>query len=314
VLLAASGGFGQVLGFANLDVSRQAIQALILQGGRTMRRRVLLLVGIPILVALLTMGPAAAESDDGQPPLGRPVYLALGDSVAAGVGASDPAVTGYVPRLYDLLRDEPSCQLLGRPGCRSLTLDNLAVGGATSTTLLMGQLPAAVDELRARNGDRSPRNDVLVVTIDIGGNDVFGVVSSCTAGPTPQCLALVQARLASFEANSTQILSQLRAAAGPDTVIVAMTYYNPLGSCSRAALAPLADVVLEGGPGLEGLNDRIRRISAASGVLVADTYGLLGPGDLVGGTDCLHPNDAGHRKIAEAFAAVLAGTGAQAAA
>jgi len=31
-------------------------------------------------------------------------------------------------------------------------------------------------------------------------------------------------------------------------------------------------------------------------------------------TDCLHPNDAGHQKIAEAFAAVLAGADAQAAA
>jgi lysophospholipase L1-like esterase len=49
-------------------------------------------------------------------------------------------------------------------------------------------------------------------------------------------------------------------------------------------------------------------------VLVADTYGLLGSGDLVGGTDCLHPNDAGHQRIAEAFAAALAGTGMQTAA
>jgi lysophospholipase L1-like esterase len=43
-------------------------------------------------------------------------------------------------------------------------------------------------------------------------------------------------------------------------------------------------------------------------------HDLLGPGDLVGGTDCLHPNDAGHQKIAEAFAAVLAGADAPAAA
>jgi lysophospholipase L1-like esterase len=214
-----------------------------------MRRRVLLLVGIPVLLGLLTMGSAAAESDDGQPPLGQPVYLALGDSVAAGVGASDPAVTGYVPRLYDLLRDEPSCQLLGRPGCGSLALDNLAVGGATSTTLLTDQLPVAEDELRAHNGDGNPRNDVLVVTIDIGGNDVFSVVPSCTAGATPQCLALVQARLASFEANFSQILSRLRAAAGPDTVIVAMTYYNPLGSCFRAALGAPGRCRAGGWPG-----------------------------------------------------------------
>lgn len=278
-----------------------------------MRRRLVLLVGIPVLLGLLTVGPAGAESDDGQPPIGRPLYLALGDSVAAGVGASNPAVTGYVPRLYDLLRDQPSCQLLGRPGCASLALHNLAVGGATSATLLSNQLPAAEAELLAHNGDRNPRNDVSVVTIDIGGNDVFSVVPDCTAGPTPQCLALVQARLGAFEDNFTQILSRLRAAAGPDTVIVAMTYYNPLRSCIREALAPLADVVLEGGPGIEGLNDRIRRISAANDVLVADTYGVLDPGDLVGGTDCLHPNDAGHQTIAEVFAAAQAGAGAQAA-
>jgi hypothetical protein len=35
--------------------------------------------------------------------------------------------------------------------------------------------------------------------------------------------------------------------------------------------------------------------------------------DLVGGTDCLHPNDAGHRIIADVFAAAWAGAPAQAA-
>ena len=137
----------------------------------------------PILLGLLTMGPAAAASDDGQPPLGRPVYLALGDSVAAGVGASDPAVTGYVPRLYDLLRDEPSCQLLGRPGCAAWPWTTWPWAGPPrprcSRTSCRGR------GARPATGDGNPRNDVLVVTIDIGGNDVFSVVPSCTAGPTP---------------------------------------------------------------------------------------------------------------------------------
>ncbi len=106
-----------------------------------------------------------------------------------------------------------------------------------------------MNELRAHNGDRNPRNDVLVVTIDIGGNDVFSVVPDCTAGSTPQCLALVRMRLATFEANFSQILSQLRAAAGPDTVMAAMTYYNPLGSCVREALAPLGRCRAGGWPG-----------------------------------------------------------------
>ena len=34
------------------------------------------------------------------------------------------------------------------------------------------------------------------------------------------------------------ILGRLRAAAGPDTTIAVMTYYNPLGACRLAALAP----------------------------------------------------------------------------
>jgi lysophospholipase L1-like esterase len=274
---------------------------------------VLVLVSIPFLLVSL-MGPASA-AEGGQPPLAhRPLYLALGDSVAAGVGASDPAVTGYVPVFYDLLREQLACHGSGGPGCRKLALDNLAVGGATSTTLVRDQLPDAVAELEARNHDRQPNNDVQVITIDIGGNDAFAVVPSCAAGPTPECLALIDTTLRTFAANFTTTLTQLRAAAGPDTVIIAMTYYNPLPSCRLSALAPLADSVLEGAPGFDGrLNDLIRAISAANGVAVADTYGRLAGENLVGGTDCLHPNDSGHQIIAGLFAAALAGAQAQAA-
>jgi lysophospholipase L1-like esterase len=276
-----------------------------------MGRRMLVLVGIPVLLLVLS-GPASA-ADHGQPPLAhRPLYLALGNSVAVGVGASDPAVTGYVPVFHDLLRGELACRPSHRPGCRKLALDNLAVGGATSTTLVRDQLPEAIAELQARNHDRRPKNDVKVITIDIGGNDVFAVVPSCAAGPTPECLGLIDTTLRTFAANFTTTLAQLRAAAGPDTVIIAMTYYNPLPSCRLSALAPLADSVLEGAPGFDGrLNDLIRAISAANGVAVADTYGRLAAQDLVGGDDCLHPNDSGHQIIADLFDAALAGSEAQ---
>jgi lysophospholipase L1-like esterase len=277
-----------------------------------MNRRVVILAGILVLGLLTIGGPARAEP--GQAPIGRPLYLALGNSLAAGVGASNPQVTAYVPQLYQLLRQQLACQPAGRPSCRSLALRNLGVGGATSTTLIATQLPEAVAELQARNYDRNPHNNVKVVTIDIGGNDLFGVVSSCAAGPTPECAAQIQARLETFAANLALILGELRAAAGPDTVIIAMTYYNPLPSCQLAGLAPLADAVLEGGGGVAaGLNDLIRSIAAAQGVLVAETYGQLGAGDLVGGSDCLHPNDAGYQIITEAFAAALAGAQPQAA-
>ena len=79
-----------------------------------------LLVGILVLGLLMVSGPASAEPSTA--PVGRPLYLALGDSLAAGVGASDPEVTAYVPQVYQLLRQELACQPPGRSsasiGCR----------------------------------------------------------------------------------------------------------------------------------------------------------------------------------------------------
>ena len=57
-----------------------------------------LLVGIAALAPLVVVAPASAKPDQ----LGTPVYLALGDSVAAGVGAV-PTAPGYPTVLEDLL-------------------------------------------------------------------------------------------------------------------------------------------------------------------------------------------------------------------
>ena len=197
-----------------------------------MRRRVRLLVSIPILLGLLTMGPAAAASDDGQPPLGRPVYLALGDSVAAGVGASDPAVTGYVPRLYDLLRDEPSCQLLGRAGCRSLALDDLAVGGATSTTLLTDQLPVARTSCAPTTGTATREtmcwwspSTLAATTCSVWCRPARLVRTPSASGAGPGAIGEFRGQLQPDPEPTAGCVRSRH------TVIVAMTYYNPLGSC-----------------------------------------------------------------------------------
>ena len=54
-----------------------------------------------------------------------PLYLALGDSLAAGVGASEPAQTGYVGLVFDALRTEPASPYRES----GLTLLNLGVSG-----------------------------------------------------------------------------------------------------------------------------------------------------------------------------------------
>ena len=191
----------------------------------------------------------------------------------------------------------------GKPSaCPGLSLVDLAIPGATSATLIADQLPTAVAEIVDRNNDGDPGNDVTLVTITIGGNDVFDpVLAACAAGVEAGCVGTIQTVFGSFATNLATILGTLRAVA-PGTTIVIQTYSNSLIGCDLAGLAPLGDMVLEGGGGLPGgLNDIIRGVAAATGSNVAETFGLLDADDLVGGTDCLHPDNSGYRKIARAF-------------
>jgi len=259
-----------------------------------------------VLVAGLGLAVPVASTAAAAPPQPA-VYLALGDSVAAGVGAVPGDENGYVPVLHDTLVAGRQCGQGTALGCR-LDLINLAQPGATTTTLISQQLPAAVDLIAAREATPTPVDDVQLITLDIGGNDVFNpIITACAADPqSASCASTIAAQLSLVAANYERILSALRAAAGPDTTIAVMTYYNPLGACRLAALTPLAQLVLEGGgPVPAGLNDIIRASAAAHGAVVAETAALIGPEDLVGGTDCLHPDNSGHADIAAAFAAVI---------
>lgn len=253
----------------------------------------------PALVVSFTLTSNTAQ---GQPADKNPLYIALGNSLAVGVGSSDPATLGYVPLLQEHLKG-----LLAEP---KLGLLNVGHGGDTSSTLIShGHLDDALDELEARNGDNKSKNDVEVVSIDIGGNDIFGLLFVCGGGFTPECVAAISGTFATFSFNFDLILGELRAAAGPDTSIIAMTYYNSLVNpgCPFNPLASLADIVLEGFPVLlpVGLNDLIRSIAADHDVLVADLVpggafpALLGPSRVQ--PDCLHANDDGYEIIADEF-------------
>jgi hypothetical protein len=89
------------------------------------------------------------------------------------------------------------------------------------------------------------------------------------------------------------------------------TYDNGISQCYLGAVPNsglLATVVLEGHPATPfafGIHDIMRSVGAAHGVEVAEVYGDLSPGDWVGGGDCLHPNDSGYAKVAQAFVDVL---------
>lgn len=260
------------------------------------------LVIVTTLIATMVGALPAGAHESGE----RPVHLALGDSVAFGIGVERPDLHGYSAVLSRWAQGI-DCRQDPRSGCPHLELTNMAVPGATSSTFIVQQLPDAVGLITDRNRDADPDNDVEFITITIGGNDFFGpVVAACADGLTQNCADVVEGALTTYAANLGLILGTLRAAAGPDTRVVIMTYYNPLPACNLSDLAPLADLVLEGGgPVPTGINDIIKATAAATGVEVSNTFGRLDNNDFVGGTDCLHPDKSGHHKIARIFERTL---------
>jgi lysophospholipase L1-like esterase len=295
----------------------------------------------PVLLLLLAAAgtsPALAAAASPNPTPGLPVFLALGDSIANGQESAprsgdywgtvaDWQANGYVAQFHNHLTNNldclPAASTNAKSGCQQLQLLNLsrssvpamngapAQPGVTTRALIDEQLPQAIALLQARNHDMDPRNDVEVVTLTVGGNDVFGpVTAACLSGVTTECITTINAAFTAFSVNYSSILAQLRTAAGPDTAIVTMSYYNPLPYCYIGAANPqgataLGNLILEGVPvtglGPVGFNGLISAISHQHGATVADTFGTLGNGDFVGGSDCLHPNKSGHTKIATVF-------------
>ena len=246
-----------------------------------------------------------ARSSEPTPSAVAGTYLALGDSLAVGVGASRPAELGYVGRIGASIA----------PG----TTVNVAVSGETSSSFIAGGQLATALEWIARS-----EPPVRVVTLDIGGNDLLRLLwtEPCASAPgTPGCRELVARTLAEFEANYRQILSAIRAALdqhAPGARLAAMTYFNPF-SGTDALHEASAELALLGGDGRidcdapgaasRGMNDIISCVGTELGAAVVDVHPAfegLGLQLTHIGSDDIHANDVGYEAIANAFRGVLA--------
>lgn len=214
---------------------------------------------------------------------------------------------GYVTPFSKYLQREVDClPATAQAGgtCGRLDVINLArsavppsdgsagLPGVTTQALIDEQLVPAEQLITQRNGDDNPRNDVKVITLTVGGNEIFDAFSTGDPG-------VIAAAVSTFASNYTQILTRLRAAAGPAVPILTMTYFNPLRYCDTGLPPEVVDVVAaQADAVLMAFNGVIKAISAGVGAVPADTYGDLGAGDLF---DCKHPNDAGYADIVAAF-------------
>lgn len=199
--------------------------------------------------------------------LARPlVYVALGASDAAGMGASSPA-NGYVPLLGERLKAHY------RPD-RRVAVHNLGVSGYTIVDIARDELP--------RVAPLAPD----VVTLWTGGNDVLQSV------PADE-----------FRANLALILGTLQRTGAavfvgsvPDLSVVPLVrsfpaWFMPLGNpvdFARRHSEELADVAL-------------RLVPAYDAQLVRLPMGEILTNPALVALDGFHPSDLGHARLAAAW-------------
>ena len=221
---------------------------------------------------------------------GTPLYLALGDSLTAGVGVADKH-EDFVSRLHGYLEKQTGKQW---------GLTNLGTPGESTASMLSGgQLRQAIQLLK-----QQPKQ-VGVITLGIGANDLLGHLASpaCQTDPTgADCQSRLQAAVKAFPANYRAITDQLAGAVDPSTQVILMNVYNPFDFGTGLPAEQQSNQTIK------ALNDAIAAEARSRGWMVADASGAIGnkaaalTGILSGD---VHPNAQGYQAIAFAFTNVL---------
>lgn len=235
-----------------------------------------------VTILVLLLGSCSTQSA----PVKRPpaqkdplTYVSLGDSLAVGVGSSDPDRQGYAP----LLRDQFS-----RDTGREVRLIQLGVSGETSASFVGGYPDKETSQL-ARAEETLEKNPGATVTLSIGGNDLL---RTADANDTAR-----RGAISRYGQNLDRALKTLKSASRPAPRISVLALYNP---------APGSFTDEWSGQ----LNDETRAIAHKNEVAVAAgdrafegheseySHYVRNPPDI-------HPTDRGYEALARAFAEAL---------
>ena len=195
-------------------------------------------------------------------------YVSVGTSLSVGVqpngsGVTLPTDNGYPDYIHAAI--EPVFEAVGnrelrlvKLGCPGETLESFVNGG--SCVYLDGsQLGAVVDFLQDNAGS------VHLVTIDMGAND-FRNEGCIGERVNWDCVDAVGLQIAN---DLAPVLAQLSDAAGPNTPIVGMNYYNPYLASWLDGPAG-AELAVESAEAVAMMNGMLRMTYETAGIPVAD--------------------------------------------
>ncbi|MCH1625258.1 GDSL-type esterase/lipase family protein [Ferdinandcohnia quinoae] len=232
---------------------------------------------IALLVGLIVPSASAAGTD--------PIrYLALGDSLAAGVTANQNGLgKSYTDMTAEALKSQGKLESFSK---------QFAVPGYTTENVLNDLTTKADLQEAVKKSD--------LITISAGANDFVKLLKIDREKGTAEIdPAVVPGTLESITKNFTGIIQSLKKL-NPDAKIYVMGYYYPLPHISDAQRPPLVQVT-------KGLNQTIAATVTAQGanfVPVYDKFGDDAKQYLPNPID-IHPNEAGYQLLSEALLASI---------
>jgi lysophospholipase L1-like esterase len=195
-------------------------------------------------------------------------YVALGDSLAAGTGAS---YEGYVERYAAYLEDDTGARV---------SVTNLGRNGQTSSELLYA--------LRNEPSWRRVVGEADVLTVNIGINDLGHAVEAyengtCDGTDNQDCL---REAVQTVEDNWNAIVAELLGLRSTTSTII---------RSAGLGYTPFLDTEEVFKPYLNEVNGRIEKTASENGIPYIEVH--LDRGHI--SRDGLHPNDEGYEVIAE---------------
>lgn len=236
-------------------------------------KRSLSVIIILFLLAVAFVSPASASREKGVVH-----YIALGDSLAAGVTPENQVSDGYADMIASKFKEE---------GALGSFTKQFSVPGLTSLQL--------VESVKSEETEEALK-EANLVTISAGANDLLRLVEfDKTTGDIAYDFAAVQHALLGVYQNISAAIKQIKAL-NAEAKIYIMGYYFPFPHLEEDKKAELVKMS-------ELLNSTLENAAGAEGgtfVSVSDKFGNDGV-DFVPNPNNIHPSIEGYQLMADAF-------------
>lgn len=237
------------------------------------------------VITFVLVSPASAMTGNNNEPAH---YLALGDSLAAGMLYDSSIGKGYSDALAEMLEQN---------GLLASYNKGFAVPGAQTTHLLTAidsniSMPATGTNENQKIVDEIKKADII--TLSIGANDVLKSVTFNADGTIKYNLQTVSATITKTGTNVGQILNKIKAI-NPSADVFVMGLYNPKPNLTSVK-SQLNYLVSQVDSVLKKATEENAYYFVPVKETIASNFATYLPNP-----NNIHPNEAGYKAIAEQF-------------